>query len=46
MNKEKYLNGKIKFCVVEDDPAYRDLFSSLLEEHGVASEIFCPSLAS
>jgi DNA-binding NtrC family response regulator len=39
MNKEKYLNGKIKFCVVEDDPAFRDLFSSLLEEHGDVVQI-------
>ncbi len=37
--KETFLNNSIQFCVVEDDPSFRDQFSMMLEKYGKVRQI-------
>lgn len=39
MKNEDFLNNSINFCVVEDDPAFRDTFASMLEKYGRVIQI-------
>lgn len=39
MKNEAYLNNTIQFCIVEDDPVFRDQFALMLEKFGKVRQI-------